>query len=138
MFALPLLAALVAGSFAVATWRAAHGRGALLVWAFALAQFAVASLALAYGVAFGWTAWLYRLFYLFGAVLNVGWLALGTVRLLAGRYWSEFATGIVIVASAVAAFAIVTTPLASGAMHVLRTSTLPAPKAIMSDGTRIF
>ena len=48
-------------------------------------MFAVASLALTAGVAAGWTPLSFKLYYLFGAVLNVPWLALGTVQLLAGR-----------------------------------------------------
>jgi len=138
VFVLPLAAAVVATFFAFVTWRAAHGRGALRVWAFAIAQFAIASFALAWGVGVGWTPWLYRVFYLFGAVLNVVWLALGTVRLFVGKYGTAFATGAVMLGSACAAYAIVSTPLAAGATHVLRTTTLPAPKAIMPDGARIF
>jgi hypothetical protein len=55
------------------------------VWTFALALFALASAALAVGVSTGWDEGVFRIFYLFGAVLNVPWLALGTVYLLWGR-----------------------------------------------------
>lgn len=53
-------------------------------WSIALAQFAIASAALALGSSTGWDIGTFRVFYLFGAVLNVPWLALGTVYLLAG------------------------------------------------------
>jgi hypothetical protein len=43
----------------------------------------VASLALTAGVTAGWSPLSFRAYYLFGAVLNVPWLALGTVELLA-------------------------------------------------------
>ena len=46
-------------------------------------MFAVASLALTAGVAAGWTPLSFKVYYLFGAILNVPWLALGTVELLA-------------------------------------------------------
>jgi hypothetical protein len=46
-------------------------------------MFALASAALATGTATGWDAGTFRLFYLLGAVLNVPWLAMGTVFLLA-------------------------------------------------------
>jgi hypothetical protein len=138
VFVLPIAAAIVATFFAVATWRAAHGRGPLRVWAFALAQFAIASFALAWGVGVGWSPWLYRAFYLFGAVLNVAWLGLGTVRLFVGKYWELFATAAVLLLSACATYAIVSTPFVSGAAHVLRTTTLPAPKSIVPPGTRIW
>ena len=54
-------------------------------WTIALAMFALASAALATGTSTGWDNGTFRVFYLFGAVLNVPWLALGTVYLLAGR-----------------------------------------------------
>ena len=52
-------------------------------WTLALAMFALASVALAAGTATGWDNGTFRVFYLFGAVLDVPWLALGTVYLLA-------------------------------------------------------
>ena len=52
-------------------------------WALALGMFALASVALATGTATGWDNGTFRIFYLFGAVLDVPWLALGTVYLLA-------------------------------------------------------
>jgi hypothetical protein len=52
-------------------------------WALALGMFAIASVALATGTATGWSPATFRVFYLFGAVLDVPWLALGTIYLLA-------------------------------------------------------
>jgi hypothetical protein len=54
-------------------------------WTVALALFALASAALATGESTGWDRGTFRAFYLLGAVLNVPWLALGTVYLLWGR-----------------------------------------------------
>jgi acyl dehydratase len=54
-------------------------------WTFALALFALASAALATAASTGWDRGTFRAFYLLGAVLNVPWLALGTVYLLGGR-----------------------------------------------------
>jgi len=84
---LAFLATAVATVFAQATgvrWsrtRAPH-QG---VWTFALALFALASAALATGEATQWDEGTFRVFYLLGAVLNVPWLALGTIYLLFGR-----------------------------------------------------
>ena len=47
-------------------------------------MFALGSAALWAGAALGWEAWSFRTFYLFGGILNVPFLALGTVYLLAG------------------------------------------------------
>jgi hypothetical protein len=76
----------VAFAFALATWRSAKPtETALRVWSVALAQFGLASAALAWGIGFGWTPLVYRAFYYFGAILNVAWLALGTIWLLAPK-----------------------------------------------------
>lgn len=53
-------------------------------WAVALALFALACAALATGASTGWDEGTFRAFYLLGAIVNVPWLALGTVYLLAG------------------------------------------------------
>jgi hypothetical protein len=55
-----------------------------MAWTIALAMFALAAVALALGATTGWDNGTFRVFYLFGAILNVPWLALGTVYLLAG------------------------------------------------------
>jgi hypothetical protein len=76
-------------------------------WAIALAMFALASVALATGTSTGWDRGTFRVFYLFGAVLNVPWLAMGTVYLLASTrvarrvhqglvLFSGFAAGVLI------------------------------------------
>ncbi len=59
--------------------RKAHNRA----WSIALALFALASAMLALGATNGWDAPKFRAFFLFGAILDVPWLALGTVYLLA-------------------------------------------------------
>jgi hypothetical protein len=84
---LPAVAAAASAAFATAVLRqyAARRRPYQLAWGVALAMFAVASLALTVGVAAGWTPLGFKVYYLFGAMLNVPWLALGTVELVAGR-----------------------------------------------------
>jgi hypothetical protein len=84
---LAFIATAVATVFAQATavrWsrtRAPHQAA----WTVALALFALASAAAATGASTGWDVGTFRAFYLLGAILNVPWLALGTVYLLAGR-----------------------------------------------------
>ena len=83
---LAFLATAIATVFANATavrWsrtKAPH-QGA---WTVALALFALASAALATGASTGWDEGTFRAFFLLGAVINVPWLALGTVYLLLG------------------------------------------------------
>jgi len=77
-------------------------------WSAAMALFSLASFALWWGTAAGWNGPVFRVFFLAGAVLNVSWLALGTVYLLAGQrigvavarglsLSSAFATGVLLV-----------------------------------------
>src|SRR6476659_5165391 len=83
---LAFIATAIATVFANATavrWsrtRAPH-QGA---WTVALILFALASAALATGASTGWDEGTFRAFYLLGAVINVPWLALGTIYLLFG------------------------------------------------------
>jgi len=83
---LAFIATAIATVFAQATavrWsrsRAPHQAA----WAVALALFALASAALATGESTGWDEGTFRVFFLLGAVINVPWLALGTVYLLMG------------------------------------------------------
>lgn len=84
MSGLAFLATAVATLFAQATlvrWtrsRRPHERA----WTISLWMFALASAALATGVATGWDGFTYRAFFALGAVLNVPWLGLGTLYLL--------------------------------------------------------
>jgi hypothetical protein len=57
-----------------------------LAWAVALVLFGCGSLSLWAGATLGWHGWSFRLFYAFGAVVNVPFLALGTVELLLPRF----------------------------------------------------
>lgn len=81
---MPLLAAIVALGFASLLARDGLRRRRMSqgLWALALLQYAAASLALALGVLDGWGSAEYRLYWLFGAVLNVPFLAAGEISLL--------------------------------------------------------
>ena len=107
--ALAAAATLIALAFALSTLdRWLRGRRPHeLAWTISLAMFAVGGMALWWAQAHGWETSTFRLFFLAGAVLNVPWLALGTVYLLAGsrvgnrvRTWlvgvSGVATGVVL------------------------------------------
>jgi hypothetical protein len=94
---LPLLAALLAGLFAILLidqwWR--RRRPYQLAWAIGVAWFGVAALAEVLGTAVGWNGALYRIWYLTGAVWVAAWLGLGTVLLLARtRFGYAFALAI--------------------------------------------
>jgi hypothetical protein len=80
-----------------------------LAWSASLLMFSLASAALAAGAAGGWNGVFFRLFYFFGAIANVPFLALGTIYLLAGPrrgdrwalaigLFTAFAAGVIAVA----------------------------------------
>lgn len=127
--ALAVAAALVAVAFACTTFERwlAKGRRHELAWSIALGFFAVAAFALAAGSQLGWTPAVFRVFYLFGAIVNVPFLALGTVYLLAGeRRGDRVAAGVALFA-AFAAGVVLTTPL-----------TAALPDDALARGSEVF
>lgn len=109
--AMGAIATLMSVAFGLSTldrWSRRH-RPHELAWTVSLAMFALASFSYFFAAAIGWGELDFRAFYLFGAILNVPWLALGTVYLLAGerigdrtRWWltllSAFCAGVVLAA----------------------------------------
>lgn len=119
-------AALVALAFALATYERwlARRRPHELAWTVALAFFALAAAALAAGEGVGWNGPLFRLYYLFGAIVNVPVLALGTVYLLGGPRRSGL---VVAVFCAFAAGVLVAAPF-----------TAPVPRHELAQGSDVF
>jgi hypothetical protein len=105
---IPAITAIVAAAFALVVVRqyGGHRRTYQLMWAIGFAMFAVAAFAGYLARSGGTTETDYRVFYLLGAILNVAWLGLGTVYLLARRPWSSVALGLVVLLSLVAVYAV--------------------------------
>lgn len=110
---LPAITALVAAVFAIVVLRqyGSHRRTYQLMWATGFAMFAIAAFAGFLAQSGGATEAEYRLFYLFGAILNVAWLALGTMYLLAPRRWADLALAAVVLLSLAAGYAVVAAPV---------------------------
>ncbi len=121
MIALPIAATVISLAFALHLL-ARSGRSKSwfeAVWGVAMLMFAVASGALALGVADGWSTAEFRTYWLFGAVLNVPYLALGEAYLLIRRRWlSHLLLVAVLGATAWASAEVRTAPLD---LEVLRT-----------------
>lgn len=85
--ALALIAALAATAFSADLWVSYRSRPRPHVTAYGIGMtmFAIATWAFFVGLTFGWTGSVYRAFYLFGAVLNIPYLALGSMFLVVGR-----------------------------------------------------
>jgi hypothetical protein len=109
--ALAAAATLIATAFALSTWDRwlRRRRPQEEAWTISLVLFAIGSGALWWGFVRGWSPGSFRVFYLAGAILNVPWLALGTLSLVIDaervrrlRTWmialSGLATGVLIVA----------------------------------------
>jgi hypothetical protein len=127
--AVSVSAALVALAFACATFERwlARRRRHDLAWSGALMLFVVAAAALAVGAGLGWDGATFRVFYLFGAILNVPFLALGSVYLLRGaRTGDRVAVGLGLL-GAFAAGVVVMAPF-----------TAPIPRHTLVQGSRVF
>ncbi|TMK37811.1 MAG: hypothetical protein E6G58_00565 [Actinobacteria bacterium] len=99
MWVFPLVAAIVAFVFAAMLGKQfAIRRGqAQLLWAIALAMYGLASIAVTAGVLSGWTRTWFVVYWAFGAVLNVAFLAGGELVLLFRRRWVLWAVWLVLV-----------------------------------------
>ncbi len=108
MVAFPAAAALVSTIFAIQllTQYAHRKRLPQLAWGIAMTMYAVASLAVAAGVSGGWDPTLFRVYWLFGALLNVPYLALGSVALLQRRPLTALILLLVLAATLVAVVAV--------------------------------
>lgn len=101
MWAFPFAAAIVSAVFGglIAQQWLARGRPYRLAWSIALFMFAIASFAAAIGMLGGWTPLWFRIYYLFGAIVNVPVLAAGTLYLLARRPIAHLFAALIVVGS---------------------------------------
>ncbi|CAN5883945.1 hypothetical protein BH23ACT12_BH23ACT12_01450 [soil metagenome] len=132
----PLAAALVSGVFSASLIRqfARHHGPHQFAWGTALATFAAASLLASNGMMFGWSPPLFRAYYLFGALVNVPILALGTVYLYLPRRVGHQIAVVVGLASAYAAFAVLSADLVEGPLRV--SGSIPMGSQVMEPSVR--
>jgi hypothetical protein len=133
MIVFPVAAALVSLAFGVHLLARFLRRGAPHegVWAVAMLMFAVASVAFALGLADGWTAGEFRLYWLLGAVLNVPYLAQGEVYLLTPRRWAHVVLVLLLVGTAWATVEIWTVPVREPVLS----EEFPLGKDVFGDGS---
>jgi hypothetical protein len=134
---LPLSVTVVGAVFAIVLLNRYFGgkrRTHELVWGIAFLMFAIAAGCQVYAdVAGGWTALSARLFYLFGAILNVGFLGVGTVYLLFSKRVANILLAIMLIFSVVAAVVVFTAPVDTAALQVE-----PGYKAVATSAVRIM
>ena len=130
----PVGAAVIAYVFCFSLVRrfARRPRPYLLVWAAALLMFALASQFMAHGVVRGWTALDFRMYWLWGAVLNVPFLLQGEVYLLARRKaWAHVMMVVLVGAAVFAAWKVSVAPIHRAALN----AALPLGKDVFGSGT---
>ncbi len=110
---LPLLSAVLSFVFAFFVLRryARRRKPHLLLWGIGIVFYGLGGFAEFYYGAFGWNPWIFRLWYLCGAVLVAAWLGQGTVYLLARRRVAHTLMAILLVASLFAAYRVFTAEL---------------------------
>ena len=134
--ALAGMATLVATAFTLSTadrWfkrRQPHE----LAWTIAMFLFACGSACLWWAESTGWNILVFRLFFLTGAVLNVSWLALGTLYLLGGQKLGNRVRQFLVWASGLATGVVLIAPIKS---EVVATE-FPTGKEVFGVAPRIF
>lgn len=113
MVIFPLIASVLAFGCCAAVLRdyLKRPKPAGITWTLAFAVFGVAALAEVIGSMAGWSGLLARLYYVLGATLVVGYLALGELYLLMRRSWADKAAGLMLVLTALGAALVVDTPV---------------------------
>jgi hypothetical protein len=137
MWVFPLAAALVAVLFSAALVRryAARRRSYEVIWALALLMYAAASLAVAFGVANGWTSGEFRVYWALGAVLNVPFLAQGELDLLIAQRGVRWALYVLLAFITAYTIAVVRT----ADIHTAALAQdLPSGKEVFGDGTAAY
>jgi hypothetical protein len=130
----PLIAGAIALAFAtVLARRISHRwRWHEVAWSVAMVMFAAASIAMFLGVVGGWSAAEFRVYWLFGAVLNVPWLFGGEVYLLSPRRsWAHAFLGALAVLSVLATVLVWDATVHSAELE----SSLPLGKDVFGPGT---
>jgi hypothetical protein len=132
VFVIPFIAALVGAAFAVVVGRQylARRKPYQAIWALALAMFGVAAAFETVGQLAGWSDATYKGYYLFGGLLNVGWLGIGSLLLMVSPSVGRMA----VIAMAVISLICVVAVLLAHTNSTLLKAQVPARGAIDSPG----
>jgi hypothetical protein len=109
----------------------------LLLWGIGMIFYAIGGFSEAYFGAFGWNEWIFRMWYLAGAVLVAAWLGQGTVYLLAKKRWAHILMVLLGLGSLFAAYRVFSAELDPSLMTVsLHTGSELSGHAIVTPGVR--
>lgn len=137
----PLMSSIVSFVFAYFVFkRYAERKGTyLLLWGIGMIFYGIGGFCEFFYGSFGWNALVFRLWYLFGAILVAAWLGQGTVYLLAKPGWARTLTVILVLGSLYAAFKIFTAQLDPSLMiDAGHTGRELSGHAIVTGGVRVL
>jgi hypothetical protein len=136
---LPFTSATICFVFAVLLFRRYLVRRGphLLLWGIGIVFYGLGGFCEGYYGAFGWNPFIFRLWYLVGAVLVAAWLGQGTVYLLAKRKWANALMVLLALGSLYAAIRVFTAELDPSLMTTsVHTGSELSGHAIVTPGVR--
>lgn len=109
----------------------------LLVWGFGMIFYGIGGFCEGYFGSFGWNDLIFRLWYLFGAILVAAWLGQGTIYLLAKRKWAHGLMVVLVLGSIFGAYRVFGAELDPSLMTTsVHTGSEMSGHAIVTDGVR--
>ena len=136
---IPFISSIISFIFAIIIFkRYADRKGMhLLIWGIGMVFYGIGGFCEAYFGALGWNVMIFRMWYLFGAILVAAWLGQGTVYLLAKRNWANALAVILILGSIYAAIRVFTAELDPTLMtSSIHTGSELSGHAIVTPGIR--
>jgi len=136
---LPFGSSLVSFGFAVVILRRYWERKGLhlLLWGIGMIFYGIGGFSEGYYGAFGWNSTVFRMWYLFGAILVAAWLGQGTVYLLAKKSWAHGLMVILILGSIYGVYKVFGAELDPSLMtSSLHTGSEMSGHAIVTSGVR--
>ena len=138
---LPLLSSLISFVFAFFVFNRYRTRKGthLLLWGIGTLFYGIGGFCEFYYGAFGWDPLIFRLWYLFGAILVAAWLGQGTVYLLAKPGWAKALMIVLLLGSLFAVYKVFTAELDPTLMAASgHTGSELSGRAIVTDGVRVL
>ena len=136
---LPFLSAIISFVFAFFILRRYTERKGthLLIWGIGMIFYGIGGFCEGFYGFFGWNSLVFRLWYLFGAILVAAWLGQGTVHLLVKKPWPAITLSLLIVGSLYGVFKVFTAELDPSLLTAsLHTGSELSGHAIVNSGVR--
>lgn len=109
-----------------------------LFWGIGMLFYGIGGFCEFYNGVFGWNPWVFRLWYLFGAVLVAAWLGQGTVYLLAKPKWAQALMIVLVLGSLYALYRVFTAQLDPALIGGGQPGSELSGRAIVTPGVRVL